>query len=66
MNYDLEKLNEIRALRREMNRLNWWVWFVSLFFVIPACTFVIWFSVSWVSFSLSVGKDLEKMTRGMK
>ena len=42
MNYDLEKLNELRSIRKEVSSLTWMV-FGSLFFIIPACIAIIWF-----------------------
>lgn len=41
MNFELEKLNELKAIRKELSSLTW-MFFVSLFFIIPACIVIIW------------------------
>jgi hypothetical protein len=41
MNYDLEKFNELRQIRKELSSIAWMI-FVSLFFIVPACIVIVW------------------------
>lgn len=58
MNYDLEKFNELRQIRKELSSIAWMV-FVALLFIIPACIVIVWIGADMLHANHELAKVLK-------
>ncbi len=58
MNYDIEKIKELRETNEHLRHLNWQI-FIGLLFVVPASCFIIWAGMN----ALALLHEIEKLLK---